>query len=223
MEPQKDGEACWRRIGVFGDATCTELQKVSHCSNCPVYTTAGRGLLERAAPEGYLEEWTAVLTKEKEAEPSDTTSILIFRLGGEWLALPTPVVSEVTEVRTIHSVPQRRHSILMGLVNIQGEIQLCVSVSELLGIERNNIPSRPTDLSGYQRMVVVERERTRWVFPVDEVYGVSQFSLGALHDVPATVAQASGPYTKGTLTWQEKRVGYLDEERLFDAFKRHIS
>ncbi len=79
--------ACWNEIGVAGDRSCLELKTYTHCRNCPVYSRAGRQLLQRQAPAGYLNEWTNLLTHHQEEQPLNTISVGIFRLGGEWLAL----------------------------------------------------------------------------------------------------------------------------------------
>ena len=61
-------------------------------------------------------------------------SVLIFRLGEEWLAFRTQAVAEVTTPRPMHRVPHRSNQILGGLVNLQGQVQLCVSLHGLLGV-----------------------------------------------------------------------------------------
>jgi len=215
-------DACWSRVGVSGDKTCPELKRVIHCRNCPVYSAGGRGLLDRAAPQGYLDEWTGVLAREKEERPQDTASAVIFRLGGEWLALATGVFKEMTEVRVIHRLPHRSNDILLGIVNIGGEIQLCVSLAGLLGLE----PSEDADADArhgvYRRMAVVERERERWVFGVDEVHGIHRFRAGDLERAPVTVSRAASTYTKGMISWQGRSVGFLDDELLFYSLKRNL-
>ena len=82
------------QIGVSGNGTCPELAKVVHCRNCPVYAAGGRSLLEREPPAEYLHEWTQALAEKDEDTAADTLSVLIFRLGREWLALPTRVCQE---------------------------------------------------------------------------------------------------------------------------------
>ena len=76
----------WRR-------SCTAT--TARCS-----PTAGRRFLDAPSPAGYLDEWTARL-----AAPNDergrgrSSSVLVFRLGDEWLALPVGVLVEVTRPR----------------------------------------------------------------------------------------------------------------------------
>ena len=61
-------------------------------------------------------------------------SVLIFRLGVEWLAFRTQTIAEVTTPRPVHRVPHRSNEVLLGLVNLQGQVQLCVSLHGLLGV-----------------------------------------------------------------------------------------
>ena len=124
---------CWNRIGVRGDRSCPELASVIHCRNCPVFADAGRQFLDAPCPEGYLDEWTARLAAPLEEVDADCLSVLTFRLGEEWLALPVLVLVEVTPPRTVHRVPHRG-GLLQGLVNIRGELHLCVRLGQLLGL-----------------------------------------------------------------------------------------
>ena len=41
--------------------------------------------------------------RKDEDTAADTLSVLIFRLGREWLALPTRVCQEMAEMRPIHT------------------------------------------------------------------------------------------------------------------------
>ena len=111
---------CWNRIGVNGDGSCPELATHVHCRNCPVFARAARGFFERRAPEGYLQEWAELLARPAEAGPGDSTSLLVFRLGREWLAMALSVVAEVTSPRPVHRVPHRTNRVFSGLVGLPG-------------------------------------------------------------------------------------------------------
>ena len=214
---------CWNHIGVSGDGTCPELVKVVHCHNCPVYAAGGRSLLEREPPAEYLHEWTQALAEEKDEDTAaDTLSVLIFRLGREWLALPTCVCQEMAEMRPIHTLPHRSGSVLLGLVNIRGVIQLCVSLSELLGLEAAADTTPATHHNTQAYLVVIARESDHWVMLVDEIYGIQRFPRSAVRDAPVTVAKATPRLTKGVIDWQDKGVGYLDDELLFLALRKDV-
>ena len=45
------------------------------------------------------------LARPKQVKELDTQSIVIFRVGSEWLALPATCVTEVANLRPIHSLP----------------------------------------------------------------------------------------------------------------------
>lgn len=193
-----------------------------HCRNCPVYFAAGRSLLDRRPPEGYLEDWSEFLAQDKETGITGTESVVIFRIGEEWLALPTRYFHEVTDALTIHSLPHRRNKVLLGLVNVRGELQLCVSLTGMLGLEEAE-KSGSGEGPRNTRMAVIGREEHRWVFPVEEVVGVHRFDPGSLRNTPVTVSKASAPYTKGMIDCGSKGVGLLDEELLFFALGRSLT
>jgi len=218
---------CWKLIGVWGDRTCLELKTYTHCRNCPVYSTGGRNLLEREAPEGYLNEWTKLLAEAK-VEPhslrslKNTISVVIFRLGLEWLALPSELFKEVTPVSVIHTLPHRSNAIFLGLVNIRGEIHISISLSALLGLE--TVADTHHNISNivYRRMVVLERGGSCWVFPVDEVHNVHRFHSDDFCNVPASVSKSTNTYTKSMLKWQNKNVIYLDDELLLYTLNNRL-
>lgn len=262
---------CWNKIGVKGDRSCPELPKYVHCRNCPVFTSAGQRLFEREPPTGHLAEWTKRLAEPEVAAERGTVAVLIFRVGEEWLATDISLLVEIAELRPIHTIPHRSNDVLAGLVNIRGELELCVSLGGLLGIEMEYPPiaakttservskakpdslrplgvPEPTDASLHAvtrakdraaseqssdktaddervtaRLMVVSRNGKRWVFQVDEVEGVTRFAQAELTNVPSTVSGAAASFAKGVYWHQARRIGCLDESRLFDALERSLT
>jgi chemotaxis-related protein WspD len=224
---------CWRVIGVAGDRSCPELERFIHCRNCPVLAEAARSFFDRPAPAGYLDAWRAILEEPEEAVEADATSLLVFRAAGEWLALPATVLVEVTPVRRIHALPHRRGTPLAGLVNIRGELRLCLSLHALLGLEGGPQSQPPAESGGggeqepLPRLLVIDRpgDRTaeRWVLGVDEVAGVQRVSRSALRPVPATVSQAAARCSQALFQWRDRDVAVLDEDRLFDACRQAVA
>jgi len=219
---------CWRRIGVSGDRSCPELEAFIHCRNCPVLAAAARTFFDRGAPAGYLDDWRAILEEPAAAPATDTTSVLVFRIGGEWLALPTAVLVEVTPLRTLHRLPHRSGGVLAGIVNIRGQLQLCASLHELIGIAGGPPAGGATPLDhATGRLLVVERPAAetadRWVFGVDEVAGVHRVTKGMLRAVPSTVGHAGGRLSSALFAWQDRTVALLDEARVFDGLRDRIA
>lgn len=230
-------EDCWNVIGIAGDNNCPELSDFIHCRNCPVYTSAGRNLLERAIPENYQYEWTRFFAEIKLAtengredfyKESDNLAktanitVGIFRLQREWLALSAPILKETISPSLIHTIPHRSNEILKGLVNIRGELQLCISLSNLLHLE--TVQALPDTLSPivYACMIVIQKESHTWVFPVDEFYGLYRFHEHELRNAPHSATSAINSYVKGFFHWQSRSLSYIDEELLFMSLQRKV-
>lgn len=237
---------CWNQIGIAGDRSCPELLSFIHCRNCPVYSIEGRRLLERNIPDGYMQEWATLLaTTTVQATVSSSQggasngaasgnalpgvksiAVVIFRVQSEWLALPAHLFKEITPPSSIHTIPHRSNQILLGLVNIRGELQMCVSLAHLLALETAQLETaQSTTATGSivnPRMMVLEREgeegdrlANRWVFPVEEIYGIQRFQLNELKPAPTNVAKSTNTYTKGLISWRGTHVSLIDDELLF--------
>jgi chemotaxis-related protein WspD len=213
-----DQAPCWRAIGVAGDSSCPELAKVVHCRNCPVFMAAATSLLDRPAPDEYLVDWMERLAKPV-AKRVPGQTVIVFRLGAEWLALPVTDVVEIGELRRVGRVAHRTGGVLEGLVNIRGRLQLVVSLSGLLKI-RADAPAAPLKPAP-RRLMVIERERQTWVFVADEVHGAHRVE-GDPAPIPATLAEGVRGCARGIFTWNEQRVGLLDSPALFAALRRAV-
>src|SRR5207248_4323813 len=140
-------------------------------------------LFERPPPAEYVAEWTHRLADDDTTTSGDLLAVIVFRLGEEWLCLDVRNAVEVAPVRGAQRIPHRSDRLLRGLVNIRGELHLCVELRELLGIDGQ----ATSDAAA--RLLVVEHRRQRWVFRADEVLGVHRLPLPQMRDVPATVAR----------------------------------
>ena len=205
---------CWNHIGVRGDRSCPLLPPVVHCQNCAVFSAAGRRFLNAPSPPGYLDEWTERLAQPIEDEAADLIGLLIFRLAEEWLAVPLQALAEVTAAKTIHRVPHRA-GILAGLVNIRGELTLCAHLWKILGLPAPSAAKSP----GAERMLVVRRDSERWVLGVDSIERVHRLPQADIAAAPATIGRAAGHLTRGVFAWENRSVGLLDDERLFEALR----
>ncbi len=218
---------CWNKIGISGDQSCPELKTFIHCRNCPVFAQAARTFFNRAAPEGYLAEWSRWLATSdvRDARGTDTgegasdlrsrnegVSVLIFRLGAEWLAVRTHAVAEVTTCRPVHRVPHRSNEIFSGLVNLQGQVELCVSLHGLLGA---------TVTASAPRLIVLhDRDQAaRWAFVADEVKGVQLVPRSQWRNVPSTRVNPAVGFSQAVLAWNGLCISLLDEPRVFSALR----
>jgi len=224
---------CWNRIGVEGNATCRELVKYIHCRNCPVYSAAGLQLLDRPLPTDYRRERAEHYAQRKMISRPARLSVVIFRIAGEWFALPTTTFQEVAEHRVIHTLPHRRRGLALGLVNVRGELLVCASAARLLGLETPEPGVRSpkweprTVDSGhgsvFDRLLVAVWNGLQVVFPVAEVQGIQRFQKDAMKEPPATIGRSSLTYTKGVFDWGGRTVGLLDAEAFFTALNRSLA
>jgi chemotaxis-related protein WspD len=221
MERTEPNPSCWKEAGVFGDKSCPELAVLAHCRHCRRYTAAGRRLLDREPPEGYREEWTERLAAPKERVETDRISVIIFRLGAEYFALRTVCFQEAAEAALPHGIPLRTGKVFKGIVNVNGELILCMSVAALMEIDPGDAAA--ADRRVYPRLAVINREGQRFAFPVDEVMGVRRFPSAALQELPATLAKSVRALTTGIFPWEEKTVGLIAEEQFFAALTRSLT
>jgi chemotaxis-related protein WspD len=216
---------CWNSIGVRGDGSCPELTQYVHCRNCPVYSAGAAQLLDGDLPASYLAEWTRHFARRKDAKDAETRSVLIFRVASEWLALPTSVVTEVSNLLPIHSLPHRQNRVVLGVASVHGELLVCVSLGQIIGVEpaAAAAPSRDRRGTVYERLLVIGREDVRAICPVDEVHGLHRFHPREVNEVPTTVAKAAVTYATGVLTCDSRSVGLLDDQLLFYTLKRSLA
>jgi chemotaxis-related protein WspD len=210
---------CWNVIGVKGDRSCKQLESVQHCNACSVFARAAQAFLDRPAPDAYVAEMTALLSESAAARvEADQLSVVLFDIGDQILALDTRAVVEVTEPRRVHRIGHRSGNVFSGIVNIHGQLELCASLRGLLQISA--APEHTPAMGA--RMLLVEHDGERWVFAADGVRGVHRFESRAVSEVPATAKHDGTFYVKSVLSWQDRRVGYLDLERTFSALEQSL-
>jgi chemotaxis-related protein WspD len=213
---------CWNRIGVRGDGSCPELLQFVHCRNCPVYSAGAAALLDAEAPASYFADRTAHFGTAAPAADGETRSVVIFRVASEWLALPTTVVIEVSNLLPIHSLPHRPNRAVLGLASVRGELLVCVSLRQIVGAEPLAAAGPERHDTVYQRLLVLRREAVRVVCPVDEVHGIHRFHPRELSELPTTVAKATVAYSTALLAWRGHSVGTLDDQLLFYTLRRSL-
>jgi len=212
---------CWSRIGVMGNNSCGQLSRHVHCRNCPVYAAAGERLLDRPLTPDYRRDWSIHFASPKVRLTPGSISLVLFRIGQEWLALPTTAFQEVIERRGMHSIPHRRRGALLGIVNVRGEMLLAVSLAKVLGIEHTKKSGAKNKTTG--RLLVASQEDQRIVFPVDEVHGVHRCDPEQLREPPATLAKSGTSYTQAVLHWEGNLVCCLNAGMLFPALNQSIA
>jgi len=210
---------CWNRTGVQGDHTCPSLKEHVHCRNCPTYSSAGRTLFERTPPKNWEDELSKALATSIAETQGDSIPMVIFRIGQEYFGLEATSLVEVASTRVVHGIPNRVGGLLEGIVNIRGELQLCVSLEKFLGIEKN----QGDETLSREKMLVLEKSGQRWVTKVDEVFAVFRIVKKEISPTPATVKNSFSRFTKGIFEWNGKKAGHLDDTHFFEILEKSIS
>jgi chemotaxis-related protein WspD len=213
-----DKHFCWQEIGIAGDRSCESLSRYVHCRNCPDYSSRARSLFDQEMPGDYRRELSGELACAVLPAVEDAVSVLVFRVASEWFALPSLVFQEVAPYQKAYVLPYRSGALLAGLVNVNGELLLCVSLAAAIGI--------PVDekavSDGKPRLCVVRDGRERFAFAVDEILGVRRISAGWLQPVPATLAKSPSAQVASCFKLDNRDVGLIDEKRLFTSFDRSL-
>ncbi|WP_342243088.1 chemotaxis protein CheW [Pseudomonas sp. OTU5201] len=210
---------CWNRIGVHGDKSCERLAIHVHCRNCEVHAVAATLLLDRYAL--IREDAAAVPADQPEEDARERRSTLVFRLGEEWLGLATRCLVEVAAINPIHSLPHQRSLALLGVTNVRGALVACLSLSELLGLEKGS------EVSGERRVVprllIFASQGGPLVAPVDEVDGIHGIPLDAMVDPGRTPDLAARQFASGVVQWRGRSITLLDEGLLLQAMARSLA
>lgn len=214
-EPVDD---CWNRIGVRGDKSCPRLAEHVHCRNCQVYATAAIRLLDRYA---LGNESPALAPAASEAAPEVGCAYLIFRLGDEWLALPTRALAEVASECAVHSLPHQRSPALLGVANVRGTLVACVSLGELLGLDRGSGGADGRRV--VPRMLILAAASGPVLSPVDEVDGIHALDNAAVVAASGQSLAANDRFTHGVLQWRGRSIRLLDPETLLEAATRSLA
>ena len=194
----------------------------------PTQSAVGaRAFFDRQPPPQYLDEWVERLAQPEQLFEQDLLSLVIFRLHEEYLAVQTGCLVEVTLPQPIHTIPHRSNDVVLGLVNIRGQLRICVSAHGLLGvaIAASSQQTHHADAlhgahpeSSPQRMLILHERSEQWVFPVEEVLGVHALPATALRPVPSTFGKA-GAFSQSVFDWEGHTVGYLDATQLLSALR----
>jgi chemotaxis-related protein WspD len=216
-----DAEAvddCWNRIGIHGDRSCPLLADHIHCRNCSVYSAAATRLLDRYS---LVQEQRVSIHSEALAIDVETRSLVVFRLGEEWLGLPTRCLVEVSPVQAIRSLPHQRSRALLGVANVRGALVACLSFVELLGLDSSFAPA--SDARIVPRMLIVSADGGPVVVPVDEVDGIHAIEARLLDCASASAQNGNARLTRGVVQWKGRSLRLLDDHQLLAAVKRSLT
>lgn len=215
-------QSCWKQIGIWGNAECGELKRYTHCRHCPVYADAAARLLDRPSASTYREAWAGHFSEKKAELVLSQLSVLTFRIGLEHFALPMKVLQEVCDNRVIRTIPHRRDGHLLGVINVRGELLICVSLARILKLQADVPDAQDGSRLKTDRLIILASGSERIAFPVHEVHGISRIAPGDLRDVPATVVHSGTRCVSTVIHRDGKSIGLIDESRLMPIIHRSL-
>lgn len=200
---------CWNCIGVSGDQSCDKLARHIHCRNCEVYADAAQTNMQRAVDDDYKREWAAHFRRVEDDGARLDASCLVFRIGREWLSLPTAMLQSVAPQAAPHRLPHRHARELRGIVNVGGTLLPCMSLGALLGIDE----SETVAAAGRHiiaRLLVVRWDEQAFALPVADLHGIVRYASATVQPPAATINKGLQRYLSGVLSHADLHIGCLD-------------
>jgi chemotaxis-related protein WspD len=212
---------CWNRIGVRGDHSCERLERHVHCRNCEVYGEAAQLNLQRAVGAGYQREWAEHFRQRPADTAQHDSSSLVFRIGDEWLALPTSMFVLVAPQAAPHRLPHRDARGLAGIVNIGGKLYPCIALAELLGIGAVQTTPR-TGRHTFARLLLVQWGQQDYALPVSDLHGIVRYASATVQAPAATINKGLLRFLTGVIAHDDMMIGCLDAGLLGHQFARTL-
>ncbi len=216
------GEKCWDSIGVFGAGICELLDDYHHCKNCPIYALGGRHLLEREISPEMIHEWTSIISLPKEHESVDKTSLVIFRIADEWLGINTNIFQEAVVNKFVHFVPSRTNDYLHGIINVNGELLMCISFAKLINLPAVMTESVNSKEKVFRNILIIFDKNYRFAFPADEFFGVASLSREEMTKPPLTVSKADNTISSSLIIHNGKTIVLIDDKKMFSLINRKV-
>lgn len=200
---------CWSRIGVSGDQSCERLEQHVHCRNCGVYAEAAQRNLQRSVSDHYKKEWAAHFRQAQDNSEALDTSCLVFRIGREWLSLPTRLFVAVAPQAKPHRLPHRAERGLRGIVNVGGTLYPCMSLAELLGIDESE-GEAATNRHTFARLLLLQWEEQAYALPVADLHGMLRYAASSVQAPAATINKGLSRFLSGVIAHEDMHIGVLD-------------
>lgn len=177
-----------------------------------------RALLDRPLPRDELARNTGLVAAPGEAKSGRMRSVLVFRLGGERLALDADATHRVVPVSPVRRVPHRTNAVFAGLANVAGELTPVAAIGAALGVPAGGPQSH---------FIVIGDAGARWAFAADRVEGVRRIDEKRVVAAPTTVRHAADGCTRCLVPVadgsDEQLVAVLDAGKLAALFARSLA
>ncbi len=174
-------------------------------------------LLSRPIDATDLERNTELLASPRPQSLREQATLLLFRVGGERLALPAHSVGSVFPVRAVRRVPHRTRPPFRGLCCHEGAILLTGALHVVL-----DMPAGDGGDPAARRMIVIGGGESGWAFEVDAVESIRRVDPTSFRPAPATVPSAAGQCTVCLVPLEDGDAVLLNPEAIAAAMERSI-
>jgi chemotaxis-related protein WspD len=175
----------------------------------------------RAVDDAYLNEWAEHFRAPLATTELADASAVAFRVGAEWLALPTPMLLRVAPHVVPHRVPHRTARALRGIVNVGGQLVPCVALADLLDIDADGGSAR-AGRHTFARLLLVQWEDHAYALPVADLHGIVRYASARVQAPAATINKGVQRYLAGVLAEGDLRIGLLDAALLGPQLARTL-
>ena len=170
-------------------------------------------LLNRPIQDWVRREWADQLAEPEAVDPGPTRGFLRFAIGTDAWAIDLEHLLEVAESRPARRIPGRSAGALEGMVNIRGELGLCLSGRAVFGVSRGDAPT------GGERLLRLADGGAEWLLRVDAVSGVVRVPVAQVLAPPVgQIGLAMGVvYYRSGATY-----AVVDAAKLFEKLKEGL-
>lgn len=184
-----------------------------------VYIIDINKLISKEMQENYFEEWISQFSEEKEKIEDDSLAVLIFRVENIWLAMKTDAFQEILDWKQTHSVPFRTNEVFKGIINVNGELLLSISITGLLSIEK--YIDSDIDLAK-RKIIVIKKNQQRYAFEANEFIGVVKVPQSQIQKERTTISESQNPFFIDTFSYQGIKISLIEQEQLFAAIEKAL-
>lgn len=215
---------CWNKEGVWAgaDRSCERLKTVVHCRNCEKYIQSGRQFLVEQShlDEEDRERWGDLYALKPQEVVDEKHKLTLIRVADELLALESEYIVTVIEARESCWIPHKSGSCIMGVINVDGEAIVLVSLQKFLGVQESK--KEQTGIT-YPRIVLVGDRGSPIALYVDDLKGGLVYRNDNVKALGDDGQRKYSNYCAGVLTDPQGLVGCLDGDKLLTGLERALS
>jgi chemotaxis-related protein WspD len=124
--------------------------------------------------------------------------------------------------RFIHYVPSRTNEFFHGIINVNGELLMCISLAKFLNLPAVASEVQENNSKIFKNLLIIFNKNNRYAFPIDEFFGVTSLSNDEMTEPPLTVAKAENTITDSMVNYKSKTIAIINETKLFTVINKKV-